>query len=206
MGDNTFKTGFFELDDRIRGFKRGEITLIGGRPSMGKSAFATNLLMSVCFEEKQSAYMYSLDMRRDQYVKMRIDVYPDIVSIDDWDKKLIIDDTDCGAESYHHFCETVKQLKKTDNISFVVVDYLQIMGTSFKVDSREEEMLEIMRGLKELAIEQDVHIVVLSQLSRAPEERIDHRPIVSDIQVQACRLDPDLLLLLYREWYYFAEI
>lgn len=216
-------SGFYDLDDLTLGFQAGEMIVLAGRPSMGKSSFALNVTAHVGIELKQAVAFFSLEMSKQQIAQnmlcsraqvsghqLRKGVLPDRKLADLTDAagdfqntEVFIDDTpgmtplDIRAKA--------RRLKLRHDIALVVVDYLQLLevrGRSRDV-SREQQVSEISRGLKALARELNVPVLAVSQLNRAPEAREDHRPRMSDLRESgAIEQDADVVLLIHREGVY----
>ena len=223
--DSKVQIGFHELDDLIGELRGGQIIVIAGRPAMGKTTMAMNIINNACLEDKQSVYVLSLELSSEQFVKRLIELIGEVDNnqiqngnIDDtaWDRLvrsaktiaesgLILDDT-AGEETYEYFCKTLRRLRRENNVSMAVVDYIQLMGCGQKMNSRNGEITYIMTGLKKLAQELQIPIIVLSQLSRRCERRNDHRPVLTDIRETALRSHcTDIVLFIYRDGYYSKE-
>lgn len=214
-------TGFDELNRRTGGFHGGELILIAGRPGMGKSSFAVNIAEYISFHENQCVAIFNLEMPKEQIVnrilcsqalvnsiKMRTgDLEPD-----DWLKlgeviprisnsPMYIDDT--ATITVAQIRAKCRRLKQTKNLSLIVIDYLQLMQSGRRSESRQQEISDISRSLKILAKELNVPVIALSQLSRASEKRPDKRPMLSDLRESgAIEQDADMVMFLYRDEYY----
>ncbi len=219
-------TGFTELDYRTAGLHNSDLVLIAARPAMGKTAFALNIATNAALKSKVPVVIFSLEMSKEQLVN-RILCSESMVDSnkirtgkleeDDWGKlaasigplsesEIYIDDT--PGISVTEIRAKARKLKLEKNIGLVVVDYLQLVqGSSNRRNgSREQEISEISRSLKILAKEIDVPVVALSQLSRAAEQRPDHRPMLSDLRESgAIEQDADIVMFLYRDDYYNKE-
>jgi replicative DNA helicase len=216
-------TGFFDLDDKTAGFQRGDLIIIAGRPSMGKTAFALNIAQyaSIHSDQKNPVAIFSLEMSKEQLVTRLLCCESKIDAsrlrtghlIDsDWDRltrgadrlhesKIFIDDT--PAISVMEMRAKCRRLKAEHNIGLAVVDYLQLMRGSSNPESRQQEISEISRSLKALAKELDVPVVALSQLNRGLESRTDKRPMMSDLRESgAIEQDADVIMFVYREAVY----
>ena len=215
-------TGFADLDYKTAGFHSSDLILIAARPAMGKSAFALNIATNAAVRAKVPVAIFSLEMSKEQMVnrilcseamvdsnKVRTGKLED----DDWTKlaeaigplseaEIYIDDT--PGISVMEIRAKCRKLKLEKNIGMVVIDYLQLVqGSNKKNGSREQEISEISRSLKILAKEIGVPVVALSQLSRAVEQRPDHRPMLSDLRESgAIEQDADIVMFLYRDDYY----
>lgn len=223
-GITGLSTGFNELNRRTGGFHGGELILIAGRPGMGKSSFAVNIAEHVSIVDKKAVAIFNLEMPKEQIVnrilcsqalvnsnKIRTgDMEPD-----DWRKigevvnkvevaPMYIDDT--ASITVSQIRAKCRRLKQTKGLSLVVIDYLQLMQSSGRTDSRQQEIAEISRSLKILAKELDIPVIALSQLSRASESRSDKRPMLSDLRESgAIEQDADMVMFLYRDDYYNKE-
>ncbi len=218
-------TGFVDLDYRTAGLHGSELILIAARPAMGKSAFALNIAANAAIKSQIPVAIFSLEMSKEQMVnrilcseamvdsnKVRTGKLDD----DDWTKlaekigplsaaEIYIDDT--PGISIMEIRAKCRKMKLEKNIGLVVVDYLQlIQGSTGRNGSREQEIAEISRSLKVLAKELDVPVIALSQLSRAVEQRPDHRPMLSDLRESgSIEQDADIVIFLYRDDYYNPE-
>lgn len=215
------RTGFLELDEMLSGLQRGEMIIIAGRPSMGKTSFALNVAEHIGIVEQDPVVIFSLEMSKQQLVErfLASRSQVDLQSIrrgilpDHFHKKLI----DAGAELSNKpiFLDDTpgmtpleirakcRRLKSQHNIQAVFIDYLQLMSVQGRVESRQQEVSLISRYLKALAKEMDVPVVVLSQLNRAAEGREGHRPRMSDLRESgSIEQDADVVMLLHREDYY----
>ena len=216
-------TGFIDLDYKTAGLHNSDLILIAARPAMGKSAFALNIATNAALKAKVPAVLFSLEMSKEQMVnrilcsEAMVDsnkVRTGKIDDDDWIKladtmgdlseaPIYIDDT--PGISINEIRAKCRKLKLEKNIGLVVIDYLQLVQGSSKraQGSREQEISEISRSLKILAKEINVPVIALSQLSRAPEQRPDHRPILSDLRESgAIEQDADIVMFLYRDDYY----
>ena len=216
-------TGFIDLDYKTAGLHNSDLILIAARPAMGKSAFALNIATNAALKAKVPAVLFSLEMSKEQMVnrilcsEAMVDsnkVRTGKIDDDDWIKladtmgdlseaPIYIDDT--PGISINEIRAKCRKLKLEKNIGLVVIDYLQLVQGSSKraQGSREQEISEISRSLKILAKELNVPVIALSQLSRAPEQRPDHRPMLSDLRESgAIEQDADIVMFLYRDDYY----
>jgi replicative DNA helicase len=218
-------TGFIDLDYRTAGLHGSDLVLIAARPAMGKSAFVLNIAAHAAIREKIPVAVFSLEMSKEQMVNriMSSEAMVDSNKIrtgkleeEDWlklaesigplsESGIYIDDT--PGISVMEIRTKCRKLKLEKNIGLVVIDYLQLVqGSSKKSTSREQEISEISRSLKILAKEINVPVVALSQLSRAVEQRPDHRPMLSDLRESgAIEQDADIVMFLYRDDYYNKE-
>ena len=213
-------TGFADLDNLTTGFHKSELILVAARPSMGKTAFVLNVAANAALQDGTPVVVFSLEMSKEQCAnrilcaqamvdaeKMRKGDLDD----EDWTKLAIasgeisqssgifIDDEAATIANIRAKC---RKLKLEQNIGLVIIDYLQLIeGT--KGLGREQQVAEISRSLKLLAKELDVPIIALSQLSRAPEAREDHRPMLQDLRESgSIEQDADIVSFIYRDDYY----
>ncbi len=214
-------TGFTDLDKITAGLHGSELVLIAARPAMGKSAFALNIGTYAATRAKVPVAIFSLEMSKEQ-VGNRIlcsealvdsnNVRTGELNDDELGKlaetsgelsqaPIYVDDT--PGISVMEIRAKCRKLKLEHNIGLVIVDYLQLIQGSGKTSSREQEIAEISRSLKILAKEIDVPVIALSQLSRAVEARLDHRPMLSDLRESgSIEQDADIVMFLYRDDYY----
>lgn len=215
-------TGFIDLDYRTAGLQPSDLILIAARPSMGKTALVLNIIDYVVFHEDLCAAIFSLEMSKEQLMnrlfamEARVDAQAlrtGNLSDGDWEKliegagvignsKLIIDDT--PGISVAELRSKCRKYKLEHDLKLVIVDYLQLMSGSGKAsESHQQEIAEISRSLKMLARELNVPVIALSQLSRAVEQRPDHRPMLSDLRDSgAIEQDADVVMFIYRDEYY----
>ena len=215
-------TGFADLDYKTAGLHSSDLVLVAARPAMGKSAFALNIATNAAIRAKVPVVIFSLEMSKEQMVnrilcsEAMVDsnkVRTGRLEEDDWSKlaeaigplseaEIYIDDT--PGISVMEIRAKCRKLKLEKNIGMVVIDYLQLVqGSNKRNGSREQEISEISRSLKILAKEIGVPVIALSQLSRAVEQRPDHRPMLSDLRESgAIEQDADIVMFLYRDDYY----
>lgn len=215
-------TGYYELDDLTCGLQRGEMIIIAGRPSMGKTALALNLAEHIGIIEKVPLAIFSLEMGKQQLAERFLCSYSGVDSqlvrkgmlTTDHYQKLVeacgvvseapiyIDDT--SALTPLEIRAKARRLKSSYDIQCILVDYLQLMHLGVgRVESRQQEISTISRYMKSLARDLDVPVVVLSQLNRSPEGREGHRPRMSDLRESgSIEQDADVVMLLHREDYY----
>ena len=215
-------SGFLELDYKTAGFHGSDLVLIAARPAMGKTAFALNIATNAAVRANVPVAIFSLEMSKEQLVnrilcsEAMVDsnkVRTGKLEEDDWNKlagsigplsdaEIYIDDT--PGISITEIRAKCRKLKLEKNIGMVVIDYLQLVqGSNKRNGSREQEISEISRSLKILAKEIGVPVIALSQLSRAAEQRPDHRPMLSDLRESgAIEQDADIVMFLYRDDYY----
>lgn len=215
-------TGFADLDYKTAGLHQSDLILVAARPAMGKSAFALNIATNAAVRVNVPVAIFSLEMSKEQMVnrilcsEAMVDsnkVRTGTIDDDEWAKlaaasgqlseaQIFIDDT--PGISIMEIRAKCRKLKLEKNIGLVVIDYLQLVqGTNKRGGSREQEISEISRSLKILAKEINVPVIALSQLSRAPEQRPDHRPMLADLRESgAIEQDADIVMFLYRDDYY----
>ncbi|KHO61606.1 DNA helicase [Thermoanaerobacter sp. YS13] len=217
-------SGFPDLDLKTAGFQPSDFILVAARPSMGKTSFALNIAQNAALLTGLPVAIFSLEMSKEQLVNRLICSTANIDSQklrtgnldeDDWMKlaaamtplskaPIYIDDTPgIGVMDIRAKC---RRLKLEKGLGLVMIDYLQLMQGRGKAENRQQEISEISRSLKSLARELNVPVITLSQLSRAPETRSDHRPILSDLRESgAIEQDADIVMFLYRDDYYHKD-
>ena len=215
-------TGFIELDYKTAGLHGSDLILVAARPAMGKTAFALNIAANAAIRANVPVALFSLEMSKEQLVNrvLCMEAMVDSNKVrtgkleeDDWSKLagvvgplsesgIYIDDT--PGISIMEIRTKCRKLKMEKNIGLIVIDYIQlIQGSGKKNSSREQEISEISRSLKILAKELNVPVIALSQLSRAVEQRPEHRPMLSDLRESgAIEQDADIVMFLYRDDYY----
>ncbi len=214
-------TGFTDLDGKTSGLQPSDLIIVAGRPSMGKTAFAMNLIEHAAIGEQKAAAVFSMEMSAPQLVMRmvsslgRIDAHSvrtGKLHDDDWPRltsavsmldvaKIFIDDT--PALTPTELRARCRRLKREHELGIVVVDYMQLMQVPGSKENRATEISEISRSLKALAKELNVPIVALSQLNRSLENRPNKRPVMSDLRESgAIEQDADLILFIYRDEVY----
>lgn len=217
-------TGFTDLDYQTAGLQPSDLILVAARPSMGKTAFVLNIAQYIAFKAKKAVAIFSLEMSKEQLVnrlfalESRVDAQKlrtGNLNDEEWSRliegagivgesNLIIDDT--PGISISELRSKCRKYKIEHDIGIVIIDYLQLMSGSGKSDSRQQEISDISRSLKALARELNVPVVALSQLSRAVEQRPDHRPMLSDLRESgAIEQDADVVMFIYRDDYYHKD-
>lgn len=217
-------TGFTDLDTKTSGFQRSDLILVAARPSMGKTAFSLNLCQNAATKNNASVAIFSLEMSKEQLVQRMLsseshipmqDLRNGRLKEDDWialakamnslsNCGIFIDDT--PAITVLEMRAKCRKLKMDKGLDLIMIDYIQLMSGGGKNENRQQEISTISRSLKALAREMDCPVVALSQLSRAPELRADHRPILSDLRESgAIEQDADVVMFLYRDEYYFPD-
>ncbi|WP_055669954.1 replicative DNA helicase [Desnuesiella massiliensis] len=216
-------SGFLDLDSKTSGFQKGDMVLIAARPSMGKTTFVLNLAQHAALRENKSIVIFSLEMSKEQlaYKFLCAEANVDMLKLrtgnlddQDWENiarasgplaaaKIYIDDT--AGVSVMEMRSKCRRIKLEYGIDMIIIDYLQLMSGSGG-ESRQQEVSEISRSIKALAKEMECPVIALSQLSRAPEQRADHRPMLSDLRESgSIEQDADLVMFLYRDEYYNKE-
>ena len=217
-------TGFLDLDYRTAGMQPSDLVLIAARPSMGKTAFVLNIAQNVAFKLHHCVAIFSLEMSKEQLVNRMFSLESSVdaqklrtgqLADDEWEKliesantignsKLIIDDT--PGISISELRSKCRKFKLEHDLKMIIIDYLQLMSGSGRSDSRQQEISDISRSLKSVARELNVPVLALSQLSRAVEQRPDHRPMMSDLRESgAIEQDADVVMFIYRDDYYNKE-
>ena len=211
-------SGFTDLDDKTTGFQRSDLIIVAARPSMGKTAFCLNIATHAAIESNVGVALFSLEMSKESLVQRMLcaeamvdsqRVRQNSLHDADWTRlaraagvlqncPIWIDDT--PALTLLEMRSKARRLKAETDIGLIVVDYLQLMRTPERVESRVQEISEISRSLKALARELEVPVVALSQLSRASEQRGgDRKPILSDLRDSgAIEQDADLVIFIHR--------
>jgi replicative DNA helicase len=214
-------TGFVEMDKMTAGLQRGELIIIAGRPSMGKTSLAINIAENAALGHNVPAAIFSMEMSAEQLSFRMLSSIGRIgqqrlrtgkLLDEDWprvdsavsmmsDAPIFIDDS--GAMTPTDVRARARRLKREHGLGLIVVDYLQLMQVTGTVENRATEISEISRSLKALAKELDVPVIALSQLNRSVEQRQDKRPVMSDLRESgALEQDADLILFIYREEVY----
>ncbi|CZR99090.1 Replicative DNA helicase [Clostridioides difficile] len=217
-------TGFKDLNKKINGLQRTDLILIAARPAMGKTAFSLNLVQNAALKGDASVAVFSLEMSKEQLVQRMLSSQSNVelkkiktgtLNDNDWpriidamavlsDAKIHIDDT--PGIKISELRSKCRKLKIEKGLDLVLIDYLQLMEGEGNNESRQQEISKISRSLKILAKELNCPVVALSQLSRAPEQRADHRPMLSDLRESgAIEQDADIVMFLYRDEYYHAD-
>lgn len=211
-------TGIGDLDRVITGLNRSDLILLAARPGMGKTSFALNIARNAACKSKKTVAFFSLEMSKEQLASRLLSTEALIsgtklrtgkLSEEEWSRLIPASDVLSKAELYLDdtpgitITEMKSRLRRLRNLDLVVIDYLQLMGSGRRIDNRVQEISEITRNLKILAKEMNVPVITLSQLSRASEQRTDHRPQLSDLRDSgSIEQDADIVLFLYREGYY----
>lgn len=214
-------SGFTELDENTSGFQASDLIIVGGRPSMGKTAFALNIAQHAGIEEKLPVAIFSLEMSKRQLAlrmlcsEAMVDsnaVRKGMIRKQDWHKltdaagkltqaSIFIDDS--SALTALEMRAKARRLKKEHDLGLVIVDYLQLMRGKGSFERREQEISDISRSLKALAKELDIPVIALSQLNREVEKTADKRPSLANLRESgAIEQDADVILFLHREEMY----
>jgi len=217
-------SGLIDLDEITSGFQKGDLVIIAGRPSMGKTALALSIMRNAAIDFKIPVGMFSLEMANHQLAQRllcaegRVDshlVRTGKLPKNQWqnlsravgslaEAEIYLDDT--PAITVLELRAKARRLKAEKNLGLIIVDYLQLMQGPRNIESRQQEISNISRSLKALAKELDIPVIALSQLSRAVEQRSDHRPQLSDLRESgAIEQDADVVIFLYRSWVYSRE-
>ncbi len=217
-------TGFYEFDELTNGLHPGQMIVIAARPAVGKSTFALDWARSAAIDHNMATVVFSLEMGRNE-IAMRLlsaeatislqDLRKGTVKDDQWSKiattmgrmneaPLFIDDS--PNMSLMEIRAKCRRLKQQHDLKLVILDYLQLMSSGKRVESRQQEVSEFSRALKLLAKELQVPVVALSQLNRGSEQRTDKKPMVSDLRESgSIEQDADMVILLHREDIYDKE-
>ena len=211
-------TGIGDLDRVITGLNRSDLIILAARPGMGKTSFALNIARNVACKSKKAVAFFSLEMSKEQLASRLLSAEALVggtklrtgkLSDEEWQRLVPASDVLKNANLYIDdtpgitITEMKSRLRRLREIDLVVVDYLQLMSSTRRIESRVNEISEITRSLKIMAKELNVPVITLSQLSRASEQRPDHRPQLSDLRDSgSIEQDADIVLFLYREGYY----
>ena len=211
-------TGIGLLDNVITGLNRSDLILLAARPGMGKTSFALNIAKHVAMKCKRKVAFFSLEMTKEQLASRLLSMEALIsgttlrtgkLSADEWIRLIEAGDVLGKTEMYLddtpgiNVPEIKAKLRRLKDVDLLIIDYLQLMSASRRIDNRVQEISEITRNLKILAKEFNVPVITLSQLSRASEQRAEHKPQLSDLRDSgSIEQDADIVLFLYREDYY----
>lgn len=211
-------TGFTGLDRIMTGLNKSDLILLAARPAMGKTSFALNIATNVAMKAGKKVAIFSLEMSKEQLVERILSSDARVqgnkmrtgeLSVDDWVRIATAAQEIAKAPIYIDDSagitvpEMKARLRRVRDLGLVVIDYLQLMSSTSRSENRVQVVSEITRSLKVMAKELDLPVVVLSQLSRGPESRTDHRPMLSDLRESgSIEQDADLVLFLYRDAYY----
>ena len=211
-------TGISDLDRVITGLNRSDLILLAARPGMGKTSFALNIARSVAVQSKKKVAFFSLEMTKEQLASRLLSVEALVGGVklrtgklndEEWQR--IISASDVLGKTEIYLDETSgitvpemkAKLRRLRGVDLVIIDYLQLMSSAKATNNRVQEISEITRNLKIMAKDINVPVICLSQLSRASEQRPDHKPMLSDLRDSgSIEQDADIVLFLYREGYY----
>lgn len=217
-------TGFTDLDRLLNGLPPGALSIFAGRPSIGKSTAAVDVARHASIKHSQASAIFSLEMSKAEIVLRLLSAEARVplnvlrsgdLSDDDWtrlarrmgeigDAPLFVDDT--PNMNLMEIRAKARRLKQRHDLKLIVVDYLQLMTSPKRMESRQQEVSEMSRGLKLLAKETDCHVIAVSQLNRGPEQRQDKRPMLADLRESgSIEQDADIVVLLHRDDYYDKE-
>lgn len=217
-------TGFTDLDRLLNGLHPGQLIVVAGRPGLGKSTAALDFVRATSVKHSLSSLVFSLEMSKIEIVMRLLSAESRVplhvlrsgqLSDDDWTKlarrmgeiseaPLFVDDT--PNMTLMEIRAKARRLKQRHDLRLIIVDYLQLMTSPKRVESRQQEVAELSRGLKLLAKEVECPVVAVSQLNRGPEQRTDKRPQLSDLRESgSIEQDADVVILLHREDYYDKE-
>ena len=214
-------TGYPALDRVITGLNKSDLILIAARPGMGKTSLALNIAENVATKSDKTVAIFSLEMSSEQLAQRLLSSQASIegkalrtgeLSGDDWTRIAMASQALSKADIYLDdtpgitIGEMKAKLRRLKKVDLVIIDYLQLMSSGRRIENRVQEVSELTRNLKIMAKELDVPVITLSQLSRGPESRSDHKPMLSDLRESgSIEQDADIVLLLYREDYYARE-
>jgi replicative DNA helicase len=217
-------TGFADLDDLTNGLHNGQMVIVAARPAVGKSTLALDLCRAASIHNNMTSCFFSLEMTRSEITMRLLSAEAKVplnhirngqMNDEDWQKlakkmaevsraPLFIDDS--PNMTMMEIRAKARRLKQRHDLRLVVIDYMQLMTSGRKVESRQLEVSEFSRQIKLLAKELEVPIVALSQLNRGPEQRGDKRPMMSDLRESgSLEQDADMVVLLHREDIYEKE-
>lgn len=217
-------SGFKNYDLMTSGFHPSDLIILAARPAMGKTAFALNLALNAAMQTKKSVLIFSLEMGTSQLLQRLLAVESGValqkirsgfLNDEEWGRlglasgklsSASINIADTPSVNVLEIRAIARRLKAANKLDMIVIDYLQLINGAGRADNRQQEISEISRSLKGIARELDIPIIALSQLSRAPEQRADRRPMLSDLRESgAIEQDADIVLFLYRDDYYNEE-
>jgi replicative DNA helicase len=217
-------TGFDDFDKNTSGLQNGDLIIVAGRPSMGKTSFAMNMIEDAIINRQASVAVFSMEMPSHQLTMRMLssmgrvnaqDLRTGSLNEEQWrnisstvsilsEAKLFIDDS--AALSPTEIRARARRLKREHGLSLIVIDYLQLMQITGSTENRTNDVSEISRSLKALAKELDVPVIALSQLNRSLEQRTDKRPVMSDLRESgAIEQDADIITFIYRDEVYNDE-
>jgi replicative DNA helicase len=217
-------TGFKDLDELLQGLQKGNLIMVAARPGVGKSSLITNIARNVAVETGITVAMFSLEMSQVE-LGMRLlcaearvasdKVRSNRIAAEDWGRIVDAAETldqaplyivDSGNTSIVDIRAKARRLKSQHNLGLIIIDYLQLMSSHRRVESRQQEVSEISRSLKLLAKELDIPVIAVSQLNRDPEKRVDKRPQLSDLRESgSLEQDSDVVMFIHREDLYSED-
>ncbi len=216
------KTGFRLLDDKMLGLNNSDLILIAARPGMGKTSFALNIATNVAKYYDKDIAVFSLEMSSDQLVSRILSSEARIpseamrtgkLSSEQWVQLAACADILAKTNIYLDDTAgiTVNEIKakarRLKNLGLIVIDYLQLMSSGRRTENRVQEISQMTRGLKIMAKELNVPLILLSQLSRAIEQRSEHKPMLSDLRESgSIEQDADIVMFLYSDYYYDKDV
>ena len=225
INENRVMSWFFDLDDMLSWFKPWELIILAARPAMGKTAFALNLLKNVAIDQKKTVAMFSLEMASSSLVDRIVSIVAGIpmykiskweLDSDDfsnmweaiemlWETNIYLDDKDVATVP--QIKSKLRRLKiEKGGLDLIIIDYLQLMQSTNFMGNKVQEVTEISRWLKQMAMELGAPVIALAQLSRNVESRIDKKPVLSDLRDSgSIEQDADAVLMIHREDYYDPE-
>ncbi len=211
-------TGIKELDDTITGLNRSDFILLGARPGMGKTSFALNIARHAAVKASKKVAFFSLEMSKEQLTSRLLSTEAMVggtklrtgkLTEDEWIRIIEAGDILSKTQIYMDdnpsitVPEMKAKLRRLKDVDLVIVDYLQLMNSSGRIDNRVQEISQITRNMKIMAKELNVPVLTLSQLARDSEKRTNHRPVLSDLRDSgSIEQDADIVMFLYREDYY----
>jgi replicative DNA helicase len=217
-------TGFADLDRLLNGLHPGQLIIVAGRPGLGKSTASMDFARHAAIRHKQASAIFSLEMSRVEMVMRLLSAEARVplhvlrsgqLTDDDWSRlakrmaeigeaPIFVDDT--PAMNLADIRAKARRLKQRHDLKLLVVDYLQLMTSAKRTESRQQEVADLSRGLKLLAKEIECPVIAVSQLNRGPEQRTDKRPQMSDLRESGgIENDADVIILLHRDDYYDKE-
>ncbi|MEI8216255.1 MAG: replicative DNA helicase [Eubacteriales bacterium] len=218
-------TGYIDLDKKTSGFQKSDLIILAARPSMGKTAFALNIAQQTALKGKSKVMIFSLEMSKEQLGQRMLSMESKVeieklrrgdIDRKEWEQihtaldnlgktEIFIDDT--PGINVMEIKNKCRRLKTEKGLDLVIVDYLQLMNFEGKTENRQQEITALSRAFKQLARELECPVLVLSQLSRAPEQRQDHRPVLADLRESgSIEQDADIVMFLFRDEYYTKEL
>jgi replicative DNA helicase len=214
-------TGFTDLDKMTSGLQKSDLIIVAARPAMGKTAFALNIASNAALRGGAHVLIFSLEMSKEQISKRILSMESKVemeninkgrIDSEDWDRIMYASDQiydadinvdDTAALSIFEIKNKCRRMKTEEGLDLVVIDYLQLMHAEGRSESRQQEVSSLSRDLKLMAKELNCPVIVLSQLSRAPEQRPNHRPMLADLRESgSIEQDADIVIFLYRDDYY----